>query len=237
MTAVRKNCLADQIVLTPCPSPLHCPGLCLASESGSGFFRRIIAYEMKRSGTKLAFDEKCEHGRFPWPWSAPQEVVRIVRHPVERMLSAYLNHKHTKRAPGYAFSYAANFTKVVERITSLPDTHVHSSFRRQTAMCVVAPGVATTRVLRLEEYARWRSKLAREFHWPLLLNLAPKNDIGVDVMARFYTPDLLRRVETWAADEMQTFGYASMFHSFRAEWKRQQSWQATLVTRIEDLLS
>ena len=237
MTHVSTNCVADNVVLPLCANPLHCPGLCLVPESGSAFFKRVIAYELERSGMEMTFDEKCKFGRLPWHWLASHRVVRIVRHPVERMLSAYLNQKHTKWASGYSFSHHANFTEVVTTITRLPDAHVHLSFRRQTAMCKVETGDVATRVLRLEEYAHWRLRLAKKLHWPLLLSLVPRNRIGVDVMATFYTPDLLHRVETWAANDMKVFGYTSMFDCFDAEWKRRRSWETSTVTEIEDMLS
>tara|TARA_B100001094_G_C17973349_1_gene691464 strand:- start:39 stop:482 length:444 start_codon:yes stop_codon:yes gene_type:complete len=135
-------------------------------------------------------------------------VVRIVRRPVERMLSAYLNGKHLMRAHGYTFPRNVSFATVVSTITALPDHAVNPHVRRQGAMCAVPPGRVEMRVLRLEDYQIWRPWLMAAFNWTTLPVAVRAPRTSADRVTTFYTREMVRRVEAWAAEDMRRFGYA-----------------------------
>ena len=126
------------------------------------------------------------------------------------MLSGYLDGMHLMRAPGYDFPRNASFATVVSTITSLPDDAVNPHMRKQSAMCGVQSGRVTVRVLRLEEYATWRVWLMATFNWTTLPNTTSAPRTSANRVREFYTNELVRRVETWAAEDMLQFGYASI---------------------------
>lgn len=173
----------------------------------------------------MVFDDDCSSvhcARVPWvPWSAPQRVVRIVRNPVVRMLSGYLDGRHLMKAPGYRFLRDVSFVTVVLTITSLPDSAVNPHMRRQSAMCGVANGRVDVQILRLEEFNAWRSWFMATFHWTTLTNVVAAPRTSAATLRMFYTDNLVRRVEAWAADDMERFGYGSMLplraHALLAE--------------------
>ena len=90
-------------MLPVCPNRSDCPGVCVVPKAGSTAFKLGMQAELARMGTPLVYEPDCKKvhcARFPWPaWPAPDRLVRIVRHPVERMLSAYLDKKHLVHWP------------------------------------------------------------------------------------------------------------------------------------------
>jgi len=198
-----------------CPNRSDCPGMCVVPKAGSTAFKTGMQAELARVGTPLVYEPDCDNvhcARFPWPaWPAPDRLVRIVRHPVERMLSAYLDKKHLVHWPWEAsFPTNASFADVVRHVTALPDARVNRHLRRQTAMCGAPPSVPQ-RILKLEEYSVWRPWLLHELHWaddalpatPFLQTTTAAR------VAKFYTPELRTLVLEWAAPDLERFGYAN----------------------------
>lgn len=210
------NCLHDGVVMPMCANSSACPGVCLVPKGGSTAFKTSMHAELARAGTPLVYEPACAKvhcARFPWPaWPVPQRVVRIVRHPLERLLSAYLDGKHLRRWPRYApFPPNASFADVVRHVTTLPDSRVNPHFRRQTAMCAV-PASVPQRILKLEEYGVWRSWLLQELHWAddALPATPVVQATTVERVAAHYTPELVTRVLAWAAPDLARFGYANL---------------------------
>ena len=210
----RTNCAQDGVVMPVCPNPANCPGVCVVPKGGSTAFKLGVQAELARTGTPLTYEPDCKKvhcARFPWPaWPAPERVVRIVRHPLARMLSAYLDGKHLRHWPWQtAFAPNASFADVVRRVTALPDEHVDPHLRRQTAMCGAPPSVPQT-ILKLEEYSTWRPWLLKELHWAD--DAPPATPISQAAtaarVAEFYTPELRTLVLKWAAPDLERFGYA-----------------------------
>ena len=184
-------------------------------KGGSTQFKLSMQAELARAGTPLVFEPDCQNvhcARFPWPaWPAPERVVRIVRHPLERMLSAYLDGKHLRHWPlQRQFAPNVSFSDVVRRVTALPDALVNPHLRRQTAMCVAPPSVPQT-ILKLEEYGIWRPWLLHELHWAddALPTMPVSQTTTAARVAEFYTPELRKLVLEWAAPDLQEFGYAN----------------------------
>ena len=208
------NCAHDGIVMPVCPNPANCPGVCLVPKGGSTAFKLGMRDELARAGTPLVYEPDCKKvhcARFPWPaWPAPQRVVRIVRHPMERLLSAYLDGRHLRAWPGKRrMAPNASFADVVRRVTALPDALVNPHLRRQSAMCAAPPSVPQ-RVLKLEEYRTWRPWLLKQLHWAD--DALPARPVGrvsatPERVAKFYTPELRKRVLEWAAADLERFGY------------------------------
>ena len=197
-----------------CDNRSACPGVCTSPKTGSTTFKTGMSKEMERTGMPLLYELGCTNvhcARFPWPaWPAPERVVRIVRHPLQRMLSAFLDGKHYKRHyAGAPFAQNASFAHVVNVVTTLPDIEVSPHMRRQTAMCAVHPSVPQ-RVLKLEQYSTWRPWLLKELRWdPDALPAEPlSQDASLERVAEYYTPELRQRVLRWAATDMKQFGYA-----------------------------
>jgi len=209
----RTNCAYNGVILPVCANNSDCPGVCVVPKAGSTLFKTSMEAELSRLGTPMVYEPGCAAvhcAQFPWPaWPTPQLVVRIVRHPITRMLSAYLNGKHLNHHYGNTpFSPNASFAEVVRRITSLPDLSVNAHMRRQTAMCAVAPPVQQ-RILKLEDYSAWRSWLLKELRWsPNALPAdTPEQAVSAERVAAYYTPELRQRVLLWAADDLKQFGY------------------------------
>ena len=210
------NCAYDGVILPVCANSSDCPGVCVVPKAGSTAFKVGMESEMARVGTPMVYEPGCTAvhcARFPWPaWPAPQRVVRIVRHPITRMLSAYLDGKHLHRHYGSApFSPNASFGEVVRRITSLPDLSVNAHMRRQTVMCAVAP-LVQQRVLKLEEYGAWRPWLLQELRWSpdALPAHPPVQAVSAERVAEYYTAELSQRVLRWAAADLKLFGYQTL---------------------------
>lgn len=211
--AQSSNCAHEGLVMPICANSSHCPGICVTHKSGSTFFKFAMHRELRRHGTRLKYETGCTNvhcARFPWPpWRAPERVIRIVRHPETRLLSAYLQKKHLKyRPPGFTFPPNASFEYVVRRVTSLPDLLVNPHLRRQAVMCARPPLVPQI-VLRLEEYATWRAWLLKELQWsydalPESPNAPSTSPERVD---EYYTPELKALVARWAVIDLQEFGY------------------------------
>ena len=210
---LRTNCAHDGVVMPTCANSSACPGVCLVPKGGSTAFKTSMHAELARAGTPLVHEPACAKvhcAQFPWPaWPVPRRVVRIVRHPITRMLSAYLDGKHLRRWPWDApFSPNASFADVVRRVTALPDLRVDPHFRRQTAMCAVPPSVPQ-RILKLEEYGAWRPWLLQELHWADdALPATPVVQVTTtERVAEYYTAELSQRVLRWAAADLKLFGY------------------------------
>lgn len=209
------NCAHGGVVMPVCPIPSECPGVCVVPKGGSTAFKLAMRDQLERAGTPLIYGPNCKRvhcAQFPWPaWPAPQSVVRIVRHPLERLLSAYLDGKHLKAWPKIGrMAPNASFADVVHRVTALPDAFVNPHLRRQSAMCGVSPSVPQ-RILKLEDYNTWRSWLPKQLHWADdALPATPADGIATtpERVAEFYTPELRRRVLKWAAPDLERFGYA-----------------------------
>ena len=212
-TPIHTNCAFNGVIMPVCDNRSACPGVCTVSKAGSTTFKIGMSRQLARTGRPLLFEIGCTNvhcARFPWPpWPAPERVVRIVRHPLQRMLSAFLDGKHYKRRyAGAPFSRNASFAHVVNVITSLPDNDVNSNMRRQSAQCAVHPSVPQ-HVLRLEEYAEWRPWLLNELQWsPDVLPQEPlPQDASVERIDEYYTQELRQRVLEWADDDLKLFGY------------------------------
>ena len=77
-------------------------------------------------------------------------------------------------------------------------------------MCGAPPSVPQT-ILKLEEYSTWRPWLLKQLHWaddalPAIPFLKTTTAARV---AEFYTPELRTLVLTWAAPDLEKFGYAN----------------------------
>lgn len=198
-----------------CSNSSRCPGLCVSHKSGSTTFKLAMHKELARRGTRLRYYSGCHNvhcSQFPWPaWRAPERVVRIVRHPETRLLSAYLQRKHLiRRLSGVIFQPNASFDYVVRRVTSLPDLLVNPHLRRQGAMCARPPLVPQI-ILKLEEYSTWREWLLKELKWsPHALPASPVAPVtSSERVAAYYTPELRDLVAKWAAADIREFGYTA----------------------------
>ena len=213
--AQNTNCAHDGVVMPVCPNSSQCPGICVSHKSGSTAFKLAMQKELASRGTRLRYYSGCRTlhcSQFPWPaWRAPERVIRIVRHPEARLLSAYLQRKHLiRRLPGVIFHPNASFDYVVRSVTSLPDLLVNPHLRRQGAMCARPPSVPQI-VLRLEEYSTWRVWLLKELGWSAhVLPVSPEAQVSSPArMAAYYTPELRGLVAQWAAADIRAFGYTA----------------------------
>lgn len=209
----KTNCAHDGVVMPVCANSSACPGVCLVPKGGSSAFKLGMRDELARKGTPMLTEAGCVYThckQFPWPaWKTPQRVIRIVRHPLPRLLSAYLDGKHTRRFSGPAFPPNASFADVVRRITSLPDLSLNPHTRLQSAMCAVPPSVPQT-ILKLEEYSTWRAWLLKELNWTRdALPATPAPAKAPQRISEFYTPELKKLVLAWAAPDLKQFGYAT----------------------------
>lgn len=209
-------------VLVPIRGP-RLSTLCLNTKAGSTFFKRLIGVALR---PVVAGQCKCIHCAL-LPYAVPEAslfastpIFVVVRHPVPRMLSAYLDGgilgqvQHTLNSSRALRYTPSEFGALVMAVTAAPrQRQLNPHFRLQTLQCGWRTVGKRARVLRIEERARWLPRMLDEW-WGLprtLLKLGPvRARTTADArVAEFYDADRLARVHQWAAPDLRAFGYKS----------------------------
>ena len=132
--AQNTNCAHDGVVMPVCPNSSQCPGICVSHKSGSTAFKLAMQKEFASRGTRLRYYSGCRTihcSQFPWPaWRAPKRVIRIVRHPETRLLSAYgFTYNANTSYDAYPESYFIRMRALTTSYVALPLYPICSSTR------------------------------------------------------------------------------------------------------------
>jgi len=198
--------------------------LCLQPKAGSTFFKQLLGTVLRPTVGGQCARMHC--ARLPYE-TPPQSLFAvapifvIVRHPVARLLSAYLDpklHLLIREALGQQepLTYRkAEFEALVQVLATTPpwrQNEINPHLKLQTQQCGWKAIGDRTRVLKLEERVEWLPRLMDEW-WGVptsLLNLEPvrAQTTAEARVAEYYDAARLRRVEHWAAPDTRAFRYA-----------------------------
>lgn len=197
--------------------------VCLNYKSGSTALRQGMINGLTRRGIAMRSEPSCRNTTLcegfvhlpldiPGLFKAP--IYMVVRHPVSRMLSGYLDGKGKWAVASVSWARSTlwmnkSFVTMVRFLTSLPPQKAGVHFRPQTLQCewCVQRDAGRITVLHLERYETWRAMLARaleisEDALPSFHSL--RGDAAVH---QYYTENLARSVERWAKSDMRLLGY------------------------------
>lgn len=233
------------------PPPVHVSMVCLLPKCGSSFLKAALAMAVRPT-----IGGACEHvhcARLPYavPMGrralfATAPLYIVVRHPVSRLLSAWLDaragHAPVRsgiiaalsaagRAPNASANASANalalatFGDLVAAVVahaSRPDA-LNPHLRLQTRQCGWQSLALRTRyrVLQLERQPEWLPMLLAEWggigsDWRTRAMAAHRARRADALVRKYYTRAALMAVHTWARDDLVAFQYDRWY----AFWKQ-----------------
>ena len=207
---------------TPVPLPAASDGqwvtLCLLPKAGSTALKSAIVAGLGDRGYTFDLDgsDGCRSVHCAaLPYTLPGADVfdqalayMIVRHPVVRLLSGYLD-RTLVRAQELHNTTFERFVDII--VGSLPE-ELNPHYRLQSSQCGV--GLKRYTIYQLERIVEWRDALFRTLGIEGRLQMldvishhTPRSRPTEQLVREYYTDALLAKVNAWAQADMKRFGY------------------------------
>lgn len=142
-------------------------------------------------------------------------IMLIVRNPYSRLLSGWLDKRKFPQ-----FNLPQKFADFVWYVSNTSDMKLNEHFKPMASFCGVREGMLFTDILKLEEVDVWGPEIVRRLNltdavksgwkggfFPSTVDVPLHNHNAAKRLREFYTPDLMRAIETRYRDDFVTFNY------------------------------
>ena len=199
-----RSCFHDGVIVTFRPRQR----VCLIAKCASTFLKSAIVsvlgavhYEGGCSSVHCARIPKVHSMR-------DAHVFVVVRHPVQRLLSGFLDPKGLTIAIRGERLKNVSFSAFARRVLETSPSELNPHFRHQSLQCELASPVRAFAVYyKLEHFSDWRVEFQTRFGATVQRLARPIRATRNKTLTHYRSVNLIRRVEAYFASDMQLFGY------------------------------